>query len=336
MIKIGIIGCGLMGAMHARILKGFHDVEVAALYNRTRDKADLLAIETGAKVYESYQELLEQDLDAVYVCTPDHLHVEYSIAVLEAGKHLFLEKAIATSISDAAEIVAAGDRHPELKKFVGYPLRFDPANRMLKDVVSRSDSGKPLQAWSLRTHFLDPHEKIYDKYRDEFYDIPEWYYKGDHAVGPIYSHGSHDYDLLTWLCGEVESVFAYGGTYLFPQNSIYDGFTISLRFKNGGIAQVATPWITRVEYDMIGVAAENVTVVNNNGEVRLKDDNGPEQRIAFKENDMWQQLHRHFVDCVVKDQEPLISLRDGLKAIAISEAALRSVRERREVFVERV
>ncbi|MNI24971.1 4-carboxy-2-hydroxymuconate-6-semialdehyde dehydrogenase [compost metagenome] len=336
MLKVGLIGCGLMGALHARTLKTFPDVTVAALYNRSRDKAEKLAEEVGATAYDSYEELLKQDLDAVYVSTPDHLHVEYALAVLDSGKHLFLEKAIATSLADGAKIVAAGERHPELKAMVGYPIRFDPANRKLKQVLSQPNAGKPLQAWSLRTHFLDPNQKIYDKYRDEHYEIPSWYFEGEHAVGPIFSHGSHDYDLLTWLCGEVESVFAYGGTYLFPQDSIADGFTVSLRFRNGGIAQVSTPWITRVEYDMIGVATENLTIVNNNGEVRYKDDNGPEERTTIQQNDMWERMHRHFIDCVKNNTAPLVSLKDGLRAIAVSEAASRSLKERREIYVEQV
>lgn len=336
MLRVGIIGCGLMGALHARTLQTFPDVEVAAVHNRSIDKAEKLASEVGAQVYASYEELLKEDLDAVYVATPDHLHVEYAEAVLDAGKHLFLEKAIATSLSDGARIVAAGERHPELKAMVGYPIRFDPANRKLKEILSGPDAGRPVQAWSLRTHFLHPEERIYDKYRDEFYDIPSWYYAGEHACGPIFSHGSHDYDLLTWLCGEVESVFAYGGTYLFPQDSIADGFTVSLRFRNGGIAQVSTPWVTRVEYDMIGVATDKLTVVNNNGEVRFKNDQGPEQRTTMQHNDMWERMHRHFIDCIKQDTEPLISFKDGLRAIAVSEAAYRSLKERREQFVERI
>jgi predicted dehydrogenase len=325
-----------MGTIHARTLQSFPDVEVAAVFNRTPDKARKLAVEVGAKVYESYEKLLAQPLDAVYVSTPDHLHVEAAKAVLAAGKHLFLEKALAASLSDGVEIVEAGRLHPHLKAMIGYPLRFDPAYRKLKETVSRPDAGRALQAWSLRTHFLDPSAKVYDKYRDEHYDIPEWYYSGAGARGPIYSHASHDYDMLRWLCGEIESVFAYGGTYLFPPNSIADGFTVSLKFKHGGIAQVATPWITRVEYDMIGVATEQLTAVNNNGEVRVKDDGGPEQRTTFARNDMWERMHRHFIDCIVYDREPLISLEDGLQTLAVSEAAVKSLAERREIFVEGV
>ena len=87
---------------------------------------------------------------------------------------------------------------------------------------------------------------------------------------------------------------------------------------------------------MTGVAAANLTVVNNNGELRIKDDNNPEQRITYADNDMWVRLNSHVVECIVRDVKPLISLTDGLKAIAVSEAAYRSLKERREIFVEKV
>lgn len=334
MLKIGLIGCGLMGTLHARTLQQIPGVSVTAVQNRSRDKAEQLANELGATVYDRYEDLLEQDLDAVYVATPDFLHVDAATKVLESGKHLFIEKALATSVEDGAKIAEVGAKYPELKAFVGYPLRFDPAYRMLKQAVSREDAGKPIQAWSIRTHFLDPNSQVYDKYRDHYYSTPSWYFDEAKAKGPIFSHGSHDYDMLRWLCGEIESVFAYGDTYLLPPGSVADAFTVSLRFQNGGIAQVSTPWVTRVEYDMTGVATENLTVVNNNGEVRLKDADNPEQRTTFTQNDMWTQLNGHFVDCIRNNSEPLISLEDGLKTIAVAEAAYRSLKERREVEVD--
>lgn len=334
MINVGIIGCGLMGALHARTLHAMPGVRVAAVQNRTRTKAELLAAEVGATVYDSYEELLEQDLDAVWVATPDHLHVDAAIAVLEAGKHLFLEKVLATSVADGRKIAMAGSARPELKAMVGYPLRFDPVYRAMKDVLAESAAGKPIQSWSMRTHYLDPNQRVYDKYRDHMYETPSWYFDDHEAKGPIFSHGSHDYDILMWMCGEVESVFAYGGTYLLPPGSVADAFTVSLRFANGGIGQVSTPWVTRVEYDITGVAAENVTVVNNNGQLLVKDDRAPERRISFAENDMWTRLNGHFIECVRDGNTPLITLEDGLKVVAVSEAAYRSLKERREVMVD--
>jgi len=333
MIKVGLIGCGLMGALHARTLHTMPGVRVAAVQNRSRDKAERLAAEVGATVYDRYEELLEQDLDAVYVATPDHLHVEAATAVLASGKHLFLEKALATSTEDGAKIVEAGRKRPDVKAFVGYPLRFAPAYQAMKKAVSREDAGKPIQAWSMRTHFLDPNQRVYDKYRDHYYDTPSWYFDDATAKGPIFSHGSHDYDLLRWMCGEIESVFAYGGSYLLPPGSVADAFTVAIRFTSGAIAHVSTPWVTRVEYDIAGVATERLTVVNNNGEVRLKEEGEPEQRTTFSENDMWTKLNGHFLDCIRGEAEPLITLEDALKTISVSEAAYRSLKERREVAV---
>jgi predicted dehydrogenase len=109
---------------------------------------------------------------------------------------------------------------------------------------------------------------------------------------------------------------------------------VVLKFKNGGIGHVSTPWITRVKYDITGVATEKLTIVNNNGEIRLKADNEVEQRLTYSENDMWVRMNQHFIDCIRFDRQPLISLSDGLKVIAVSEAAYSSLQERREVFVE--
>lgn len=333
-IRIGIIGCGLMGSLHARTLHAMPDVRVAAVHNRSREKAEQLAAEVGASVYDRYEELLNQDLDAVYVATPDHLHVEAATAVLASGKHLFLEKALATSVEDGATIVEAGRKRPDLKAFVGYPLRFAPVYAAMKEAVSRKSVGKPIQAWSMRTHYLDPNQRVYDKYRDHYYNTPSWYFDDATAKGPIFSHGSHDYDMLRWMCGEIESVFAYGDSYLLPPGSVADAFTVAIRFTNGAIANVSTPWVTRVEYDMTGVATERLTVVNNNGELRLKEEGNPEQRTTFADNDMWTKLNAHFIECVRGKAEPLIPLEDGLKTIAVSAAAHRSLKERREIAVD--
>lgn len=333
-VRIGIIGCGLMGSLHARTFASLPGVEVVALHNRTRDKAEALASEVGGTVYDSHEQLLEHDLDGVVVATPDHLHVEPATAVLASGRHLFLEKAISTSLEDAATIVAAGQARPDLAALVAYPLRFAPVYQAMQREVARTGVGKAVQAWSMRTHFLDPHQQVYDKYRDHYYATPSWYFDPEIGKGPIFSHASHDYDLLGWMCGEVESVFAIGDTYLLPPGSVADAFTVSLRFASGAIGQVSTPWVTRVDYDITGVATEQMTVMNNDGELRVKDATGPERRTSFSENDMWQPLATHFIDCIRHGQRPLVSLLDGMRAIAISEAALRSLSERREVAVD--
>ena len=83
--RAGIVGCGLMGTLHARTLAALPDVQVAAVQNHTPAKADTLAAEVGAR-FDTVEELVRSNVDAVWVCTPDFAHVEPSLAVLEAGE----------------------------------------------------------------------------------------------------------------------------------------------------------------------------------------------------------------------------------------------------------
>jgi predicted dehydrogenase len=333
--RAGIVGCGLMGTLHARTLAALPDVQVAAVQNHTPAKADTLAAEVDARRFDSVEELVRSDVDAVWVCTPDFAHVEPSLAVLEAGKHLFLEKSLATTLEDGRTILRAAESHPELKALLGYPLRFDPRYQRMKDILSEPDAGRTAMAWSLRTHFLDKTQRVYDKYRDEYYEPPAWYWREDLARGPIYSHASHDYDLLSWFCGPIERVFVYGGTYLLEPGDVADGFTVSLRFASGAVATVSTPWVTRVEYDFVGVATQGLTVTNQNGALHLKRAGAAsEEVIAFENPDMWVPMATHFIRCIQDDQPPLVSIADGYRAIAVATAAYRSLKEGKEMIVD--
>ena len=325
-----------MGALHARTLVSLQGVEVVAIACRTLEKAQRLAEEVGAESYSDYRRVLEAPLDAVWLTTPDHLHREIAVATLEAGKHLFLEKALATSLEDGRAILAAAERHPKLKAMVGYLFRFDPRYRLMHRVVKEEDAGRPLMAWSLRTAFLNERQMMWDKYRQEFFQAPAWYFDRATGKGPVYSHASHDYDMLMWLCGAIRSVYAQGDTYLVEKGDIADAYVATLRFADGGTAIVSTPWVSRVQYDQVGVATERLTVVNNNGQVRIKRGEEPEEHIEIVGNSTWTDMAKHFISCVQEDRPPLISIADGLRAISVSEAAFRSLYEGREVTIAEV
>ena len=322
-----------MGTLHARTLDQLPDVEVTAVCNHTPDKARRLGSEIDTRWHTDLDEFLREELDAVWVATPDFAHRDIAIAVLESGKHLFLEKALATSLEDGHAILAAAVARPELKAMVGYPLRFDPCYQRMRAVLNEHNAGTPIMTWSLRTHFLDKHQLIYDKYRDEHYHAPAWYFRDK---GPVYSHASHDYDLLRWLCGEIESVFVYGDSYRLDADEVADAFVMALRFENGAVATVSTPWVTRVEHDYVGVATRDLTVVNINGEIHVRRAEGELETTDFTEADMWTPMAKHFITCVREDQPPLISIADGLRAIEIAEASIQSMDERREVTVRPV
>jgi len=166
--------------------------------------------------------------------------------------------------------------------------------------------------------------EMYDKYRDETYNPPAWYFE-EKNFGPIYSHGSHDYDYMRWFAdSEVTSVYAVARRCLLPEGSAPDAFFTTLEFANGAIANVSTPWITRVEYDMITIAAENVTVQNQNNKVLWQD--AKLQAEEQFEYDLWANINGHFLDVVEDKAAPLCTLEDGLAAATIATAAVQSTK----------
>jgi len=207
----------------------------------------------------------------------------------------------------------------------------------MKEILCEPGAGKTALAWSIRTHFLDKSARVHDKYRDEYYDPPAWYWRPEATQGtrgPVYSHASHDYDLLTWLCGPIERVFVYGGTYLLDPGDVADGFTVSLRFASGAVATVSTPWVTRVEYDFVGVATQGLTVANQNGSLKVRRANqAVEEEVTFENPDMWVPMATHFLRCIQDNTSPLVSAADGYRAICVADAAHRSLSEGREVVV---
>lgn len=331
--RIGIIGAGAMARAHLAALAQDERVELAALSSRTRETAQPLADSFGISYHDDWRELLNLDLNALYVLTPDFLHRDMAIAALENGLHLFLEKSLESKLDAGREIVRAGEEAAKngVQTLMAYPLRFDPHYRKMHELLRAPDAGRGVYAASLRAHFLTTGTQMYDKYRDEYYNPPAWYFKEEN-YGPIYSHASHDYDYMRWFMdSEVTRVSAVARRALLPEGSAPDAFVTTLEFENGAIAGVSTPWVTRVEYDLITVAAEKVTVMNRNNEVFWRGD-GNEQSAKF-DSDLWQTINSHFVDVARGETLPFCTLQDGLAAATIATAAVRSAKEQRPVEI---
>lgn len=325
-IRLGFIGAGAMARAHLTALAADPRSELVALSSRTRANAEGLCQSFGLEFVEDWRELLGRKLDAIYVLTPDGTHRQYAVPVLESGHHLFLEKSLEYDLTAAREIVSAGEKAKEkgIQTLMGYPLRFDPHFQLMKKLLTEDADGEVVYGSAIRTHFLTSDLQMYDKYRDEDYQPPSWYF-AEENYGPIYSHGSHDYDYLRWFAeSEVETVSAVARRVLLPEGSAPDAFFTTLEFANGAIANVSTPWITRVEYDMVTVATQNLTVQNQNNQIIWE---GRESRGQEKfEYDLWANINGHFLDVVEGKSEPACTLEDGLAAATIATAAVQSSR----------
>ncbi len=152
MLRVGVIGTGMMGQDHARILaSGIRGAQLAALADvnepATRALADDLKISTVFN--DGHQLITSGAVDAVIVATPDQFHAEYTLACVEQGLPVLCEKPLAPTIAEAASVVRRSREVPGSLVTVGFMRRFDPGYRAMKDIVTQAEFGAVLMTHSV-------------------------------------------------------------------------------------------------------------------------------------------------------------------------------------------
>jgi myo-inositol 2-dehydrogenase/D-chiro-inositol 1-dehydrogenase len=151
MVRVGIIGVGVMGAGHARFIKEFvSDAEVTALFDVDLKKISDLANELGTVTLQTTDAdslMKHPDVDAIIIASPDHLHVEHLRIAIECKKPVLCEKPIATNLEDARKIAQEIKEHEKAagKQMIhfGFMRRFDPSYREVRRLIQTGDFGKP-------------------------------------------------------------------------------------------------------------------------------------------------------------------------------------------------
>jgi predicted dehydrogenase len=226
-LRVGLVGAGWIGADHAAVLGRLDGVELAAVCDVDRERADALA--SGASVYERWDELLDREQpDALWVCTPPLLHREVAVGALEQGIPVYLEKPIARTLDDAEAIVAAADGSGAVCA-VGYQWH---ATDVLGDLQRELEGqevallvGRSVGPTGSRPWFLDRAQ----------------------GGGNLLERGSHQIDLVRTVAGEVVRVQAAASSVLLGQaegarGDIEDAATLVLHLAGGGLATIAVAW----------------------------------------------------------------------------------------------
>lgn len=196
MLRVGVLGAGFMGATHARAFAGLPDVQVVGVSSRSAGKAAALAGEVGARPFSDAMALaVDPQVDAVSVTLPTHLHAEYTLAALKAGKPVLLEKPMGLSLAECDAMMAAAGQSGQIF-MLAHVLRFWPEYVALVDFVKSGQLGKPLSATASRLSA-----------RPAWGD---WFANPDWTGGAVLDLHIHDLDALNWLFGAPRSVYARG------------------------------------------------------------------------------------------------------------------------------
>ncbi|MCM3870805.1 MAG: Gfo/Idh/MocA family oxidoreductase [Pyrinomonadaceae bacterium] len=313
-LKIGIIGAGYIGGVHASILARDERVHIAAVHDVAHEPAQRLANSCGARPAQSASEVIES-CDAVYITTPNTKHTELAIAAAQSGKHVFCEKPMATSLAEAQAVLETAGKSNSVFQ-VGHNRRFAPVYTTLKRLLTESHP---------------PHSAHVKMNRGELLQ-PAWV--GDPLItgGFLYETTIHMFDMMRFLFGEVTMLQALGSTHEYPET---DDFSALLQFSGGMHATFASSadagWL--FPYERVEVFCHHSTIVTRETESivynQLLDGQNIEQsmhQLAKEEKLGYQQEDQSFIDSITKGLPPAVTAADGYKSVELVEACYRSVR----------
>lgn len=203
-MKVGIVGCGgIAMGKHLPAMKKTEKFEIAAFCDLIVERAEKAKEEYGtadARVYTDYKELLNEELDAVYVLTPNSEHAPITVAALEAGKHVMCEKPMAKTYEEAKQMVETAERTGKILT-IGYQNRYRPDSEYLKRACEHGDLGEIYYA---KAHALRRRA------------VPTWGVFLDaekQGGGPLIDIGTHALDLTLWMMDNYEPASVTGSVF---------------------------------------------------------------------------------------------------------------------------
>lgn len=327
-VRVGLIGLGTMGSVHAQAYRQLPSTEIAAVADlRPELRAGFEA--SGVEIYTTGEELIQSaDVDLIDVCVPTPFHRRLVEMAAARGRHVFCEKPLARTEKDAEAMVEACKR-AGVKFGVGHVVRFFPEYVQAKNVVESGEIGKPATVWTMRGGGGFP-----TAWQD-------WYANFEWSGGLILDMIIHDFDYLRWVFGDVERVFARGTA--GKEYNRYEYALVTLRFKSGVIANVEGSWFNHGGFQTkLEIAGQKGLISYESAEtyplkVVLKSTGASAQGVAVPESPLYKSPYlleiEHFVNCIQQDKEPMISGEEALKSLRIALAALDSIATGKPVFL---
>ncbi|MGH9434070.1 MAG: Gfo/Idh/MocA family protein [Terriglobia bacterium] len=232
-LSFGLIGYGAWGKCHAEAIRQSAGCEVRAVGARTDAARARAAHDAGAATYADYRELVRlPELDVVDIVAPNYLHEEMAVAALEAGKHVLLEKPMATTVSACDRIIAAARQSGRLL-LVGHEMRFSPMHALIHSFIEGGRLGHP--RYVLIDLWRRPYRPGSDGWRLDPKRVGNW----------ILEEPVHFFDAAAWFlqsAGQPSRVYARGNranTSVPYDPAENDNFTAIVDYPNGAYASIS-------------------------------------------------------------------------------------------------
>lgn len=330
-INVAVVGCGFIGeTAHIPNLLKIPEARLIAICDIDHNKLRRIGERYGIKnCYDNFEDIIKiSELDAVIISTPTATHAQLAIKAAEAGKHIFVEKPLATSFSEAEAVVRTAEKH-DVKLMVGYQMRFLPNHVKTKEIIKKGEIGEIFYAEAhSETLIVKPEEGILLDYGSHFVDLLRWYFDNTHIESVAAILHTSDKNIKA----ETEA-------------------TLILRFLNGVTGRIGVFWLAK--YSSWEATDRYVKFIGTKGKI-VTEQSGP-MITLYKEGSLLNKLRgpykfvprfainpniplseigyrrelEHFIKCVANDKEPRTNGRNDLINLKTIEAAKESFRNQK-------
>lgn len=337
MVRVGVVGLGMMGLTHLDAYKSMKNVQIAAICDADADRLAGKVVAAGniegqsqatvaslgpevRRCADIYDVIGADDIDVVDICLPTDMHVRFGVEVLKAGQHLIVEKPLARTGADADKLVAAA-ADSKGTAFVAHCLRFWPGWDWLKKVIDDQTYGK-LYGLTIRRVVNHPGGPFY--------------LNGDRSGGAALDLHIHDTDFVQFLFGIPKAVTSFGYSKMTNQPdhivTRYEYDDVPLVVAEGSWA-MADGFVFNMSYTanfekataVFDSAAEHALTVFRDGQ---------SQPIELDPTMGYTFELQYFVNCIEKNEPPkIVTLADGMNTVKIVEAEVESVQSGKRIEV---
>ena len=302
-LGVAVIGTGFWGKNHARVFRELEETELLAICDIDASRAKAVAEQFGAKPYTSTSRMLRnKNIEAVSVCTWSTSLSKEALKALNAGKHVLVEKPMAANAKQAERLLQTAEKGG-LHLTVGFLMRFIPGLRLIRKAVEDQSLGKVVCATAKR--------------------VSQWPERiGD--VGVVKDTAIHDVDVMRYVFNE-DPVEVYARTGSMRHRKFEDYAQIMLTFKSGKSAFIESNWLTPYKTRILVVTgSESIMKLDYiTQELTIESASENLQPRLIQQEPLKLEL-QHFARCVAGKEKPVVTGIDGLKALQVAEAALKS------------
>jgi predicted dehydrogenase len=325
-IRVGVVGLGIWGQNHALAYSDYHRCELSVVCDLDKDRARELGRRYNCDWTTSVEELASSDVEAFSIVTPDFAHFEPATALLEAGKHVIVEKPLATTVADAKAMVATAAK-AGTKFMVDFHARWHPLFMGAKAYIEKGELGEPVMA--------------YARLSDTIHVPTEMLGWGGRS-GPEWFLFPHTMDVVRWLIErDPVEVYSKGHRGVLAAKGIdcWDAIQALVEFEGRAFCTFEASWIVPNSYT--NVVDNRLTLYGTEGGLELRNEPNlwvftdrfhtpfsSESITRYGKVSGYQyEPIRYFVDCVADDIAPEATGQDGLMVTALIEATLMSLRD---------